>query len=90
MNPAYLSGALASATIPMGPIVEPQQAWAVILTALAVSCGILWLLTRGVASGPPEDHPYDAVRAGQHPTPRAGRQRRPPLQPLAHHGSRAA
>jgi hypothetical protein len=90
MNPAYLSAGLASATIPEGVIIQPLQAWAVVLTALAVCCAFLWFLTRSVANVSSDDRTDDAVRSGRLRPPRAGQPRRPALQPLAHHGSRAA
>jgi hypothetical protein len=90
MNPAYLSGGLANATIPEGLIVQPLQAWAVVLTALAVCCGFLWFLTRSIANVSSDDRAHDAARSGRRHSPRAGQTRRPALQPLAHHGSRAA
>jgi hypothetical protein len=90
MNPAYLSGGLASATIPEGLILQPLQAWAVVLTALAVCCGFLWFLTRSLATVSPEERTHDAVRSGRRHPARSGRTRPPSLQPLAHHGSRAA
>ena len=90
MNPAYLIGGLASATIPEGLILQPLQAWAVVLTALAVCCGCLWFLTRSVATVSPEDRVHDAARSGRRHSPGAGQTRRPVLEPLAHHGSRAA
>jgi hypothetical protein len=90
MNPAYLSAGLASATIPEGLIIQPLQAWAVILTALVVCCGCLWFLTRRVAAVAPDDRAHDAARSGRRRSRHADQTRRPALQPLAHHGSRAA
>jgi hypothetical protein len=90
MNPAYLIGGLASATIPEGLILQPLQAWAVVLTALAVCCGCLWLLTRRVSTASPDDRSHDAVRSGRRRSPNAAQTRRPVLESLAHHGSRAA
>ena len=90
MNPAYLSGGLANATIPEGLIIQPPQAWAVVLTALAVCCAFLWFLTRSVASVSPDDRTLDAARSGRRPHPRSGQTPRPALHPLAHHGGRAA
>ncbi len=93
MNPAYLSGALEGAMIPPELIIQLPQAWTIVTSVLAVCCGILWLLTRGVASTAPDDRTHDAA----HPGSGLGRRRplrpnrpRPGLQPLAHHGSRAA
>ena len=90
MNPAYLSGGLASATIPEALILQPLQAWAVVLTALVVCCGCLWFLTRSIVTVSPDDHTHDAARSDRRHLPHADQPRRSPLQPLAHHGSRAA
>jgi len=90
MNPAYLSGGFASATIPQALILEPLQAWAVVLTALALCCASLWFLTRSVGNVPSDDRTHDAARPSRRLIPGAGHTRRPTLQPLAHHGSRAA
>ena len=90
MNPVYLSGSLTSAPIPEGLIIQAPQAWAVIVTALLVCCGLLWFLTRGVTNTSPDDSIHDAARSGRRRAPRSTQTRRPPLQPLAHHGSRAA
>ena len=90
MNPEYLSGALTGATIPQVLILQPPQAWAVILAVLAVCCGILWFLTRSVANTSPDDRTNDAARSRRRHTPRTSQAHRPALQVLAHHGSRAA
>ena len=94
MNPAYLSGALDGATIPTELIIQLPHAWATILSLLVLCCGILWFLTRSVASVSPNDRTRDAVRSGRgsgsRRPPRPSRPRRATLQPLAHHGSRAA
>jgi hypothetical protein len=50
-----LALALSGATIPREVFVAPAQAWTVILVLLAVSCGVLWLLTR--PQGPPSRGP---------------------------------
>jgi hypothetical protein len=91
MNPEYLSSALEGATIPTELIIQLPHAWAIILAVLALCCGALWILTRGVASASPKDGTNDAVRPGLGFGPRrAARQSHPHLQPLPHHGSRAA
>ena len=90
MNPVYLSGALESATIPRELIIQLPQAWAVVFTMLALCCGLLWFLTRNLASASTEDRTHDAARPRRRHTPRTSQTQRPTLQPLAHHGSRAA
>jgi hypothetical protein len=67
----HLSGALTSATIPTGLIIQPAEAWALLLVLLTLCCGVLWFLTR-----PPDAVPGEPVHS---PTrPRRGRvQRRP-------------
>lgn len=91
MNPEYLSGALDGATIPTELIIQLPYAWAMVLTMLALCCGVLWFLTRSVASASPNDRTHDALHPGLGSGPRhPGRPHQPGLQPLAHHGSRAA
>ncbi len=41
-----LSGALTSVAIPTQLLIQPVQAWALLMVLLAVSCGVLWFLTR--------------------------------------------
>jgi hypothetical protein len=94
MNPEYLSGALDGATIPSELIIQLPHAWAIVLSVLALCCSILWILTRSVAHVSPNDRLHDAVRPGLGPghsaPPQPSRPRQPALQPLTHHGSRAA
>ena len=85
MYPASLSGALAGAVTPPGLIIELPEAWALILTVLAVCCSFLWFLTRSIA---PDERAPDAPRSRR--THAGSQTRRPALHPLAHHGSRAA
>jgi len=89
MNPEYLSGALEGATIPTELIIQLPHAWVIILAVLTLCCGALWILTRSVASTSSKDGTNDAVRPGLGPR-RPVRQSHPHLQPLPHHGSRAA
>jgi len=60
-NLSYLPGALASGTVPGGLIVEPTHAWVLLVTLLAVCCGVLWFLTRPVPAtfdrGPTRQRP---------------------------------
>jgi len=45
----YMGNMIASATIPSpGLIVGPVHAWVLVLTLLALCCGILWAVTRPV------------------------------------------
>jgi hypothetical protein len=94
MNPAYLSSALDGATIPNELIIQLPHAWGIVTTLLALCCGLLWFLTRSVMSAPPQNHSHDAARPGPgfgaRRPPRPSRPSQPRLQPLAHHGSRAA
>ena len=90
MYSAYLSGALASATIPEFLWIAPVQAWAVILTFFAVCGGLFWLLARSAANRAADDRAGDVARAHRQSSPRLGDARRPQLHPIAHHGSRAA
>lgn len=91
MNPEYLSSALEGATIPAGLIIQLPHAWAIILVVLVLCCGALWFLTRSVASASPHDGTNDAARPGLGDGPRRpARHTRPRLEPLTHHGSRAA
>jgi hypothetical protein len=94
MNPVYLSSALEGATIPTELIIQLPHAWAIVTMLLALCCAILWSLTRGVMSPSPKDDSHDAARPehgfGTRRAPKASRPRQPALQPLAHHGSRAA
>ena len=60
--------ALPAAEIPLAPMVGPVMAWAVLLTALAGSCAILWFLTRPQKTKGRPVH----VRRPSRP-PRAGR-----------------
>jgi hypothetical protein len=73
-----LALALSGATIPREVFVAPAQAWTLILALLAVSCGVLWLLTRpqrpsshGPAPRPlrPAHRPRQPVRLGYAPRP---------------------
>jgi hypothetical protein len=91
MNPEYLSGALEGATIPTELIIQLPYAWALVLTVLLLCCGALWILTRSVVGTSRKDGTHDAVRSGPGYGPRRpARQSRAHLQPLPHHGSRAA
>ena len=87
MNPEYLSGALDGATIPTELIIQLPHAWVMVISLLILCCSILWLLTRSVASTSPHEGTHDALRSDR--KPRATRSQ-PTLNPLAHHGSRAA
>jgi hypothetical protein len=77
----YLSGPLASATIPSELILQPAQAWLLLFTVLVLCCAVLWLLTRPLNSGAtPTEHPQP---------PRRGRVlRRWRQQPLTASGRR--
>lgn len=93
MNPVYLSSAFYGATIPGELIIQLPHAWAIVITLLALCCGLLWFLTRGVMSVPPRSLNHDASRPGRRfgtRRPQKPGPRQPALQPLAHHGSRAA
>jgi membrane protein implicated in regulation of membrane protease activity len=47
----YVGNGIASATVfPTQLLVGPVQAWVLVLTLLALCCGILWLITRPVST----------------------------------------
>lgn len=47
----YVGNGIASATVPSTQLlIGPVQAWVLVLTLLAVCCGILWAVTRPVGT----------------------------------------
>ena len=47
----YVGSGIASATVPSTQLlIGPVQAWVLVLTLLAVCCGILWAVTRPVGT----------------------------------------
>jgi hypothetical protein len=47
----YVGSGMASATVPSTQLlIGPVQAWVLVLTLLAVCCGILWAVTRPVGT----------------------------------------
>ena len=54
---AYLSGPFASAAIPSELILEPGQAWVLLLTLLVLCCAVLWWLTRPLRGATQQPQP---------------------------------
>lgn len=77
-----LSGALTSVVIPTQLIIEPTQAWALLVVLLALSCGVLWFFTRPRDSMPTEPVHFP-TRPGRGRIQRQPRQRAPRGQLLA-------